>query len=221
MKLVWNIAFATVAAALAGCSPQGATNASAPVPASTTTATKPAVASAPAPAATASASSAPTVAAEAQPPSMSPSPPAADAVNLLAASNGGQLLVAANDNWKSSITGNDADVGNVKTDDGAIYAFKDERPATFKSFSILIPAMSDSNPGEMELLVSSDSPTGTFRSLGKFKVLNAKLMKNPYQQYDFPETTAKYFKIKFLSNTGYPGGKIDLHQIRLTGKLAQ
>lgn len=170
--------------------------------------------------ATALASAMQSVSAEIKQPSPPLPSPEPGVVNLLAVSQGGQLLLAPDDSWKAVTTGGDSDVGRVQANQEAVYAFKDDRPATFKSFSVLIPGATDLNLGDVELLVGNDSPTGTFQSLGKFKVQNAKMMKTPYQEFTFPETTAKYLKIKLLSNTGYPGGKIDLHQIRLTGKLA-
>lgn len=225
MKIVQNITFAAIAASLAACSPQGATDSATTPLAAQTPAAAPANPPA-VPTATAPPNTTPPVRSEAQPPSTSPSVHGADEVNLLGSAEGGQLLAAPNDNWKNATTGSDADVGEVQANANdpaanAVYAFKNERPATFKSFSILIPSMGDTNPGEIELLVSNDSPTGTFRSLGRFKVLNAKMMKTPYQEFTFPETTAKYLKVRFLSNTGYPAGKIYLHQIRLMGKLVQ
>ena len=68
-----------------------------------------------------------------------------------------------------------------------------------------------------ELLAADDSPTGTFRSLGKFETQNSRIFKAPYQAFRFPLTTAKYLKLKVLS--GYPGDCADvLTQIRLMGK---
>jgi hypothetical protein len=155
--------------------------------------------------------------AEASPP---PAAKPAEEFNLLLASNGGQLIAAADKNWANAITGKDADSVRLGAGDEAIYAFKDERPATFSKFSILIPATSGGNIHEFELLAADDAPTGDFRSLGKFTTQNLRLIKSPYQEFTFPETTAKYLKIKILSAYGVPLRDADLMQIRLIRKPA-
>jgi hypothetical protein len=145
--------------------------------------------------------------------------PAAPAlVNLLAADQGGQLLAAPSDAWQAVVSGTEGQYARVGEGQEAVFGFKDERPATFSKFTMLINSSSYENIKDFELFAGDESPTGTFRSLGKFAAQNVKLLKTPYQEFTFPETTAKYFKIKILSHYG------DLYwtltQIRLLGKLA-
>ena len=142
--------------------------------------------------------------------------------NILAAANGGQLLVAPNDTWSGTIDGKEEQV-QLAVQNEAVYAFKDESPATFDTFTTLVKETADDNLKEFELLVGDESPTGSFRSIGKFTVANAKLLKSPYQQFKFEPVTAKYLKIKVISNYGsvYPSGMTAarVYEFKLLGKL--
>jgi hypothetical protein len=80
-----------------------------------------------------------------------------------------------------------------------VFAFKDERPATFNMFTMLIFRSSPMNVKEFELLQGNESPTGFFQSIGTFKTQNVKLFKTPYQEFTFSPVTAKYLKVKILS----------------------
>jgi Mg-chelatase subunit ChlD len=146
-------------------------------------------------------------------PQASPTP-----FDLLAKANGGQVLVAPNDKWLKTISG---DESGVVFDYGgageAVFAFKDEQPATFDTFAMLIPGTGD-NVREFELFTASDSPTGNFTSIGKFTAANVKMIKSPYQEFKFAPVTAKYLKVKILSSYN-PNGTV-LYQFRLTGKPA-
>jgi hypothetical protein len=44
------------------------------------------------------------------------------------------------------------------------------------------------------------------------------MMPSPYQEFSFPEVTAKYLKVKLVSNYGNGSG-VDLFQFRLPGRL--
>ena len=103
----------------------------------------------------------------------------------------------------------------------AVYAFKDEKPASFDTFVTLVKDTRDDNLKEFELL-GDESPTGAFRSIGKFTVQNVKLLKNPYQEFKFEPVTASYLKIKIISNYGsrYPGGDVAamVYEFKLLGR---
>jgi hypothetical protein len=138
-------------------------------------------------------------------------------VNLLAPDQGGQALVIPNDEWFKPISGKETDYASVSKGQEAVYAFKDERPAVFSKFSILIAAESEHNPKQIEVLVGDDSPTGMFRSVGILNTVNAKIVKSPYQELSFSETTARFIKIKILES--HWSGGISLGQIRLLGTI--
>jgi len=138
----------------------------------------------------------------------------AEGTNLLAASAGGQVLVAPDDDWSKTIDGKE-DYVMFKPDQEAVYAFKDEKPATFDRFATLVSESMDSNLKEFELLAGDESPTGTFRSIGTFTVQNAKMLKSPYQEFKFDPVTAKYLKVKVISNYGNPIGRIHVSEFKL------
>jgi hypothetical protein len=123
-------------------------------------------------------------------------------INLFAPENGVQLLAASSDRWKITIDGKE-DWQYIDLGKEAVYGFKDERPATFDLFTMLIMETTDMNVKEFELLAGNDSPTGTFESIGKFQTQNVKLFKTPYQEFKFPAVTARFLKIKVLSTYGF------------------
>lgn len=139
-------------------------------------------------------------------------------VNLLGPDQGGQALIVPNDNWLRVISGDEKLSVDVARGQSAVFAFKDERPATFWKFSVLIPGEDSYSVKQIEILAGRDSPTGQFDSVAKLDVLNAKMIKFPYQEVSFADTTAKYVMIKILD--GYGGG-IVLRQIRLLGSPVQ
>jgi hypothetical protein len=146
--------------------------------------------------------------------------PAPTEVNLLSPEQGGQAIVVPSSEWLKAISGKDGEWANgANPGQEAVYAFKDERPATFWKFAILVTGADNHLPKDIELLVADDSPTGTFRSIGKITVTNALKVKTPYQESPLPETTAKYVKIKILSIYGDCCG--GLPQIRILGKPVQ
>jgi hypothetical protein len=73
---------------------------------------------------------------QAKPPKVKASPVATaaipDVVNLLAPENGGHVLVAPSDDWAGTISGNELGQ-SLDAGKSAVFAFKDEHPATFDS----------------------------------------------------------------------------------------
>jgi hypothetical protein len=137
-------------------------------------------------------------------------------VNLLAPTQGGQLLAAPQADWEKIISGNDADVIEAYVGNEAVFSFKDDKPAQFWKFSILIPASDGYNIKDFELLSGNDSITGNFESIGKFSTQNILLLRTPYQEFAFPKVTAKYFKLKVLA-VHNSANLARLKQIRLFG----
>ncbi|GEO09672.1 toll/interleukin-1 receptor domain-containing protein [Segetibacter aerophilus] len=138
-------------------------------------------------------------------------------INLLDSENGGELLVASNDNWKYSIDHNEDEV-TIHVGEEAVYGFKNERAATFDMFTMLIARTTEYNVKEFELLVGNDKPLGTFESIGKFQPQNIKLFKTPYQEFSFPPVTAKYLKIKIIKIAG-EGSSGYIREVQLFGKI--
>ena len=136
-------------------------------------------------------------------------------VDLLAQSNGGQLLAAPNDEWLKL---NDGAADRATTYSGeGVWGFKDGKPATFDSFEVLIPGQDQYNLKDFELLVGDEGPTGAFRSIGQFTTQNMKMMQSAYQRFTFAPVTAKYLKVVFKTDHG--GGYIAAYDLRLFGTL--
>ncbi len=152
-------------------------------------------------------------------PAASPLPSQAGAVDLLSAENGGQLLLAPNNEWAAAVDGK-LDVNqSVRVGEGAVFAFKGERPGTFDSFAMLIPR-SGRNPKEFELLAGDESPTGAFRTIGTFNPQDARMFKtNGWQEFTFPPVTARYLKVRLRANYEDTAW-IELYEFRLTGRLS-
>ena len=150
-------------------------------------------------------------------PAAQPAQPPPPSVNLLAESNGGQLIAAPFAGWSAIVDGKDDSYVGVNANTEATFAFTDEKPATFDTFEFLVPAAANENVKDFELLVG-DSADGEFRSIGKFQAKNLRLMKtNGWQQFKFEPVTAKYFKFRVLSRVDGYGGGLVVYEIRLMG----
>jgi hypothetical protein len=141
-------------------------------------------------------------------------------INLLSPENGGQVIVATNDRWRYTIDGDEKnwqyiDVGVLGS--WAVYGFKDDRPAIFDTFKVLILETESWNLKEFELLAGNDSPTGKFESIGKFQTQNIRFFKNPYQEFKFPAVKARYLKVKVISSHGF--SSVAVYEFQLLGVL--
>jgi hypothetical protein len=136
-------------------------------------------------------------------------------VNLLLRDNGGQLLTAPTDAWAATIDGVLDDYREVKVQEEAVYAFRNETAETFNTFGMLIPK-SGRVPKRFELSVSNEALTGPFRSIGTFEPKNIRLMQSEgWQVFQFPSVTAKYLKVKLLASYEADVVWIDLYEFRL------
>jgi TIR domain len=141
-------------------------------------------------------------------------------INLLSPENGGQVIVATNDQWRYTIDGDEKnwryiDIGVLGG--WAVYGFKDDRPAIFDTFKVLILETESWNLKEFELLAGNDSPTGKFESIGKFQTQNIRFFKNPYQEFKFPAVKARYLKVKVISSHGF--SSVAVYEFQLLGVL--
>ena len=154
-------------------------------------------------------------------PGASPGPaqPASKSINLLAPENGGQVIVASSDAWAGTIDGKEETnyINGAANQVEAVFAFKDEKPATLDMFTMLIRGTSEFNVKQFELFIGSNSPTGSFESIGKFQTQNVKLFKTPYQEFKFPPVKAKYLKIKLLSTYGTSSANVA--EVQLFGRM--
>lgn len=142
--------------------------------------------------------------------------PAPTRTNLLAASAGTEVLMASAEIWKRTIDGSTAEIYWFAPGSEAVYGFRNGGAATFDAFAVYLPEAKAGNAKELEVLVGDEGPTGTFRSLGIVTTTNAR-MRDGWQEFKLPETTAKFVKVKLLSN--HDGGRSGLlYEFRLLGK---
>ena len=134
--------------------------------------------------------------------------------NLLSRKNGGHLLRAPNENWIEPI--DDLEGWGYITGNEAVYGFKDDRPATFDTFSMLITEERSWNIKEFELAAGNEAPNGYFESIGKFETQNVRLFPSPWQEFTFKPTRAKYLKVRVLS-LHRPNGPTQVEQWQLLG----
>jgi hypothetical protein len=139
------------------------------------------------------------------PPPSSPAAQRSRTINLLAPESGGHLVVAASDDWQGTIDGKENQFQlSYGIGKEAVFAFKDERTASFDSFAMLINGTEDWNIKEFELLINQESFSGPFDSIGKFQTQNLKIFATPYQLFKFQPVTAKYLKFRLISTYGWP-----------------
>lgn len=169
----------------------------------------------------------PPLAARLPPSAASGSPPAAasapakagaERIDLLAAEAGGHLVVASSEAWNKLIDGNTDTYGWADSGAG-VFAFRDERPATIDGVAVFIGMTGDNNVREFELFAGNDAPAGPFTSIGRFTTQNLRVMRDPWQSFDFSPVTARYVKLTALSN--HAGGRaVYINELRLYGRLA-
>jgi hypothetical protein len=126
--------------------------------------------------------------------------PTAGRMNLLSSANGGHLMAAPNDSWRYAIDDNVDAWEYVQAGAGdGVYAFRDEQPATFDTFMMLIPDTSGLNIKDFELLVGNDTPLGAFQSIGQFQTKNIRLYPSAWQEFKFEPVRARFFKLHVIS----------------------
>ena len=136
--------------------------------------------------------------------------------NLLSMKNGGHLLRAPNADWNQTI--DDVENWDYIRGDEAVYGFKDDRPAAFDTFRMLITETRDWNIKSFELLAGNDAPDGQFESIGTFETQNVRLFPSPWQEFTFTPTRAKYLKVRVLSLYKSPG-TTQIEQWQLLGSF--
>lgn len=170
----------------------------------------------------------PTVAAQATAaPQTNPAPTTApqsttdDGEDILAAENGGKVIVSSNATWAGTIDGKEDQIYWFNSNDEGVYSFKGDAPARFSRFAIFIPESDSHNLKSFELLAGDESPFGHFRSLGKFTAQNLRAQAHAgYQQFSFAQVTAKYFKVKLLAPFDPDDKRIELYEFKLFGAIA-
>jgi NAD(P)-dependent dehydrogenase (short-subunit alcohol dehydrogenase family) len=153
------------------------------------------------------------------PPPDTPSPSITEPINLLAPENGGKVLKASNTSWLNTVDGDDKSYGTLYLGEEAVYAFKDEKPATFNAFAVLILGTAETNLNEFALFYSND-PIGPFTQIRKFQTENILYLAKPYQTFSFPTVTAKYLKVRIISSYSHVFNYVYVHEFQLLGNFS-
>jgi hypothetical protein len=142
------------------------------------------------------------------------------AINLLAQENGGYVLWSTQDVWMKTNDGEEHKF-LIKPVAEAVYAFKYKQTASFDTFTVFVPETDANNLKDFELLsTASDPQIGPFDLIGLFRAENTKFDGSPYQVFKFPRVTARYLKVKLLSNYGQDV-LTGLYEFQLLGELTE
>lgn len=132
-----------------------------------------------------------------------PAPVTRGRMNLLSSANGGHLMAAPHDSWQHAIDDDHENWQYIQAGSGdGVYAFRNDQPATFDAFRMLITDTSDLNIKEFELLAGNESPLGAFESVGTFQTQNLRLYPSPWQEFSFRPVRARYLKVHVVSAWG-------------------
>ncbi len=143
-----------------------------------------------------------------------------NAVNLLAQENGGHVLWSNQDVWMKTNDGEEHKF-LIRPVAEAVYAFKYKQMANFDTFTAFIPGTDKNNLKDFELLTTTSDPQiGPFHLVGLFRAEDTRFDGSNYQTFKFPRVTARYLKVKLLSNYGQevPTG---LYEFKLPGELIE
>jgi hypothetical protein len=141
-------------------------------------------------------------------------PPPPPGTDLIAVANGGLALAWSQDSIKG-LNDNTGARASMRNGAEGVWAFKDEKPATLSAVELRIPAREQYNVKDFEVLVSTDAPTGPFKSVGTFTTVNAVYATTPWQTFTLPPTPARYVKVVFKSPWG--GGYVASYGLRILG----
>src|SRR5215831_14456804 len=146
------------------------------------------------------------------------SPDASPAINLLSPYEVGQDVRVPSADWIKIVSGKDDDYIWVHHFQDVEGTFPLRGSALINSFAVLIKEQNSENPKDIAFF-AGDSAGGEFRLIRQCTLENILKLNMQYQECKFPETRARYIKIKLLSNFGGIG--LTLRQIRVLGQLAR
>lgn len=117
--------------------------------------------------------------------------------NLLAATAGGKIITASNEDLAQTIDGSDERNDLMSQGDVAVFAFKDNQAVLFEKFAIPVSEENPQNPGELLLSGSLDSPEKGFIPILKIHPKNHVDFNNINQEFKIePAVAVRYLKIR-------------------------
>lgn len=146
--------------------------------------------------------------------------PETEVVNLLSPQQGGKLAAFTEPGWKQTIAGpRGYGVVGAQQPAEAVYSFRDNGLAIFDAFRVLVSSVSPSNVKDFELFAATDSASGPFTPIGRFETRNLLVPETPYQEFRFRATTARYLKVRLLSNHNGYANPLEIRELQLVGHL--
>jgi hypothetical protein len=134
--------------------------------------------------------------------------------NLLDPEEGGKLVLASEESWKHVM---ERKLGSnvIGTHGFAVFAFRDEKPATIDAVGVFVEGTDRSNLKELTIYASDQSETGPFRKVASLTLPNYRNMRAPFHEFKVDPFTARYAKIELMSwqNSDGPNGYVGNMQL--------
>jgi hypothetical protein len=101
----------------------------------------------------------------------------------------------------------------------AVFAFRNEKPATIDAVGVYVRSSDTLNLKEMAVYAADQSETGPFRKIAVLTVPNYRNMRAPFHEFKVEPFTARYVKIELISWQGWAGPNGYLGNMQLLGTL--
>ncbi|MEQ1731408.1 MAG: hypothetical protein ABL982_23810, partial [Vicinamibacterales bacterium] len=138
-----------------------------------------------------------------------------DRVNLLDPAEGGMLVIANEDGWRSLIATKPTST-TLSTGGFAVFAFRGEKPVRIDAIGVYVEYTNGRNLKDLLISASDQSETGPFRKIAVISVPNYRYMRGPVHEFALPPFTAKYVKVeiqRWQDEGGYPNGYVGTLQL--------
>ncbi|GEM_PF-1489083 len=145
-------------------------------------------------------------------------PQPAGPVNLALSNNGGKVVAGSREDMGILVDGKNDKYILTQPGHEVIIGFKDNQLAEITKVAVPIFKTQNDNLREFEVLVSPDSPTSGFVSVGTFEAQNIAFLENPFQEFVFDPVRGRYLKLIVKSGHG-SGGWAQLYEIKVFGEL--
>jgi hypothetical protein len=138
--------------------------------------------------------------------------------NLLDPEEGGTLLIASEENWRK-VMQRRLDTNVIASQGFAVFAFRNEKPATIDAVGVYVRSSDTLNLKEMAVYAADQSETGPFRKIAVLTVPNYRNMRAPFHEFKVEPFTARYVKIELISWQGWNGPNGYVGNMQLLGTL--
>ncbi len=133
-----------------------------------------------------------------------------DRINLLDPAEGGMLVIANEDGWRSIIATTPTTT-TLASGGFAVFAFRGEKPVRIDAVGAYVDYSNGRNIKDLLISASDQSETGPFRKIAVITVPNYRNMRGPVHEFAVTPFTAKYVKVEIQhwQNDGdFPNGYV-------------